>query len=50
MQSAEDLRLERLERLVQLRADGMLDDEELRAEKSRILSGEESTQPPTQLA
>jgi hypothetical protein len=46
---AEDLRLERLERLVKLRADGILDDEELRAEKARILSGEERAQPPAQL-
>jgi hypothetical protein len=39
---AEDVRLEQLERLVRLRADGILDDEELRAEKARILNGEES--------
>jgi hypothetical protein len=48
--SAEDLRLERLERLVKLHADGILDDEELRAEKARILSGEESAPPPAQLS
>jgi hypothetical protein len=47
--TAEDLRLERLERLVQLRADGILDDEELRAEKARILNGEEDAQPPAPL-
>jgi hypothetical protein len=39
--SDEDLRLERLERLVTLRADGILDEEEFRVEKARILSGEE---------
>jgi hypothetical protein len=47
--AAEDLRLERLERLVQLRADGILDDAELRAEKARILAGEEGAPPPTPL-
>jgi hypothetical protein len=45
--TAEDLRLERLERLLALRADGILDDEEFRAEKTRILNGE---QPPSPLA
>jgi hypothetical protein len=44
--STEDLRLERLERLERLRADGILDDQEFRAEKARILSGEERTPPP----
>jgi len=33
----EDIRLERLERLAQLRAAGVIDDEELRAEKARVL-------------
>src|SRR3954451_3523992 len=35
--SDEDARIEQLERLAQLRAAGVLDDEELRAEKARIL-------------
>jgi hypothetical protein len=48
--SPEDLRLERLERLEHLRADGILDDAEFRAEKARILSGEERPQPPAPLA
>jgi hypothetical protein len=43
-------RLDRLERLAQLRADGILDDEELRAEKAKILNGEEPTPPPSRLA
>jgi hypothetical protein len=34
-----DARLAQLERVAQLRADGVLDDEELRAEKARILAG-----------
>ena len=34
---AQDARLAQLERLVQLREAGILDDEELRAEKARIL-------------
>jgi hypothetical protein len=34
----EDVRLAQLERLAQLRTDGVLDDEELRAEKARILA------------
>jgi hypothetical protein len=38
--SAEDARLEQLERLAQLRQAGILDDEELRAEKARILAGD----------
>ena len=42
--SAEDLRLQHLERLVKLHADGVLDDEEFRAEKARILNGEGSAQ------
>ena len=33
----EDIRLDRLERLAQLRAAGVIDDEELRAEKARVL-------------
>jgi hypothetical protein len=33
----EDIRLERLERLAQLRTAGVIDDEELRAEKARVL-------------
>ena len=37
----EDVRLAQLERVAQLRADGVLDDEELRAEKARILAGAE---------
>jgi hypothetical protein len=36
--SPQDARLEQLERLAQLRAAGILDDEELRAEKDRILT------------
>ena len=43
-------RLDRLERLVRLRADGILDDEELRVEKVKILNGEEPPPPPSQLA
>jgi hypothetical protein len=35
--TGEDVRLDQLERLARLRAAGVLDDEELRAEKSRIL-------------
>ena len=34
------MRLERLERLGQLRAAGVLDEDELRAEKARVLAGE----------
>jgi hypothetical protein len=34
----DDVRLERLERLAQLRAVGVIDDEELRAEKARVLT------------
>ena len=34
----QDVRLERLERLAQLRAAGVIDDEELRAEKARVLT------------
>lgn len=48
--SAEDLRLEHLERLAKLRADGILDEAEYRAEKARILSGEESSEPAAPLA
>ena len=40
-----DIRLERLERLTQLRADGILDDAEFGAEKTRILNGEEPSAP-----
>ena len=43
--TAQDLRLERLERLLKLRADGILDDDEFRAEKSRILIGEQAIPP-----
>jgi hypothetical protein len=39
--SAEDDRLQRLERLSQLRQAGILDDEELKAEKARILSADD---------
>jgi hypothetical protein len=39
--SAEDDRLQRLERLAQLRQAGILDDEELKAEKARILSADD---------
>ena len=49
-QPPEAERLDRLERLVQLHADGILDDEELRAEKAKILNGEEPTPPPSPLA
>ena len=36
----EDLRLEQLERLAQLRSAGVIDEKELRAEKARVLGGE----------
>ena len=36
----EDIRLERPERLAQLRAAGVIDDEELRAEKAHVLGDE----------
>jgi hypothetical protein len=38
--AADEMRLERLERLGQLRAAGVLDEDELRAEKARVLAGE----------
>jgi hypothetical protein len=37
--NGEDMRLERLERLAKLHDSGLLDDEELRREKERILTG-----------
>jgi hypothetical protein len=39
--SGEDARLQQLERLAELRRAGILDDEELRAEKARILAGDQ---------
>ena len=39
----DDPQLERLERLEKLHADGVLDDEEFRAEKARILAGDKHT-------
>ena len=39
----DDPQLERLERLEKLHADGVLDDDEFRAEKARILTGDEHT-------
>jgi hypothetical protein len=38
--AAEELRLGQLERLVKLREDGVLDDDELQAEKARVLAGD----------
>jgi hypothetical protein len=47
---AEELRLEQLERLGQLRTAGVLDDEELRAEKARVLGDENGGKGPGPVA
>jgi hypothetical protein len=45
--SPEDVRLERLERLASLRQAGILDDDELRVAKERIMNGAADTLPAT---